>query len=58
MQSHQPLRIRRAISDGNEDGAETDAAWVELAFHVECPECDSGELCHDAFLKDVVASAS
>ena len=51
------LRIRRAMSDEHEDVAETDAAWVDLAFHVECPECDSGELCHDAFLNSVVASA-
>lgn len=51
------VRIRRALSDENEDMTETDAAWVDLAFHVECVECDSAELCHDAFLRGVAASA-
>jgi len=52
------LRIRRAINGETEDTTETDAVWVELAFHAECSECESGELCHDAFLRDVAASAS
>ena len=51
------LRIRDAMSDENQEGAETGAAWVDCALHVECSECDSGQLCHDAFLNDVVASA-
>ena len=36
----------------------TEAAWAALAFHAECTECDSGELCHDAFLRHLVASAA
>ena len=52
------FRIRRAISDEPDDNSATEATWAALAFHAECTECDSGELCHDAFLRSVMASAA
>ena len=52
------FRIGRALSDEPKDDGELEAAWAALAFHVECTECDSTELCHDAFLNSVVASAT
>ena len=52
------FRIGRALSDEPKDDGGLEAAWAALAFHVECVECDTGELCHDAFLRDVAASAA
>ena len=52
------FRIGRALSDEPKDDGELEAAWAALAFHVECVECDTGELCHDAFLRSVMASAT
>ena len=52
------FRIGRALSDEPKDDGELEAAWAVLAFHVECVECDTGELCHDAFLRSVMASAT
>ena len=52
------FRIGRALVDEPKDDGGLEAAWAALAFHVECVECDTGELCHDAFLNDVVASVS
>ena len=52
------FRIRRALVDEPKDDGGLEAAWAALAFHVECVECDTGELCHDAFLRSVMASAA
>ncbi len=52
------FRIRRALGDEPSDDGGLEAACAALAFHVECAECESSELCHDAFLRSVVASAA
>ena len=52
------VRIQNAAADEPDGDATTEAAWAALAFHVECVECDTGELCHDAFLRSVMASAA
>ena len=52
------FRIGRALVDEPKDDGGLEAAWAALAFHAECTECDSGELCHDAFLRHLVASAA
>ena len=52
------FRIKHALADEREDSYLAEAAWATLAFHIECTECDSGELCHDAFLKEVVVSST
>ena len=52
------FRIRRALVDEPNDDGGLEAVWAALAFHVECAKCESSELCHDTFLRSVVASAA
>ena len=52
------FRIRRALVDEPNDDGGVEAVWAVITFHIECTECESGELCHDGFLRSVVESAA
>ncbi len=51
-------RIQKAMTEGADTETPPDVANAILQFHVECPECESGELCHDGFLRFLLASAA
>ena len=51
-------RIWQAIHAEPETDPVVEATWITLQFHAECSECDSGELCHAAFLNGVLPPES
>lgn len=51
-------QLGRAITEPIPDKAIISPLESKMSFHVECTECDSSELCHDAFLRHIVTAAT